>query len=325
MASEVRTMAKRDYYEVLGVARGAPEKEIRGAYRKLARKFHPDVNPNDKNAETKFKEIGEAYEVISDKAKRAKYDRWGHDWQMREQQEEAARKAGFDPSQFQQGQGRGFEFRTSGAEGTGGGGGIEDILDQILRGAGSRGRGGGFGGRTQSPPMKGEDIEYPVEVTLPEAYSGTARVLQIEGPERRRLEVKIPAGVKDGSRIRIAGEGGMGYAGGPRGDLYLIASIAPDPHFERKDDDIYTDVPVPLSELILGGEAHVPTPKGNKLVLKVPPETQNGKRFRLTGQGMPHLHGSGRGHLYARVKAVLPTNLTPRERELFEELATLRG
>jgi curved DNA-binding protein len=315
-------MPKRDYYDVLGVGRNAPEKDVRQAYRKLARKYHPDVNPNDKNAEAKFKEIGEAYEVLSDKDKRAKYDRWGHNWQQMEQQEEAARKAGFDPSQFRQAPG-GFEFRSDSPEGASGGGGFEDILSQILRGSGGRGR-SGWRGRTQVPPIKGEDAEYPVEVTLAEAFTGTTRILQMDGTERRRLEVKVPAGVKDGSRIRIAGEGAPGFDGGPKGDLYLVITVAPDPHFERQGDDLYTEVPVPLSVLMLGGEAHVPTPKGNKLALKLLPETQNGKQFRLTGQGMPHLQGTGRGHLYAKVKAVLPTDLSPRERELFEELARLR-
>lgn len=314
-------MSKRDYYEVLGVTRSAPEKEIRQAYRKLARKFHPDVNPNDKNAETKFKEIGEAYEVLSDKGKRAKYDRWGHDWQQMDQQEEAARKAGFDPSQLRRNPSGGFEFRGAPFQGTGGGG-FEDVLDQILRGSGGR---GSWQGRTQTRSMKGEDVEYPVEVTLAEAYSGTTRILQMESPERRRLEVKIPAGVQEGSRIRIAGEGAPGFGGGPKGDLYLVITVAPNPHFERKGDDLYTEVLVPLDQLMLGGEAHVPTPKGNKLALTIPSETQNGKQFRLTGQGMPHLNGAGRGHLYAKVKAVLPTDLSPRERELFQELARLRG
>ena len=316
-------MAKRDYYEVLGVGRSAPEKEIRQAYRKLARKFHPDVNPNDKNAETKFKEIGEAYEVLSDKDKRAKYDRWGHNWQQIEQQEEAARKAGFDPAQFRRDSAGGYEFRTGPSSGTRGGGGFEDILDQILRGSGDRAR-GSWQGRTQTPPVKGEDVEYPVEVTLAEAYTGTTRILQMDGSERRRLEVKIPAGVREGSRIRMAGEGAPGFGGGPKGDLYLVITVPVDPQFERKEDDLYTEVPVPLEQLMLGGEAHVPTPKGNKLALRIPPETQNGKQFRLTGQGMPHLNGTGQGHLYAKVKAVLPTNLTSRERELFEELARLR-
>ena len=315
-------MAKKDYYELLGVARNSSEKDIRQAYRKLARKHHPDVNPNDKSAEGRFKEIGEAYEVLSDKDKRAKYDRWGPNWEQMEQSEAAARQSGFDPGAFQQ-TADGFEFRTSDPRGGAGFSGFEDILDQILGGAGGRGR-AGWRQRSQATSMRGEDMEYPVEVTLAEAYSGGTRLLQFDGPERRRLEVKIPAGVRDGSRIRIAGEGGPGLSGGAKGDLYLLVSVAPDPHFERKEDDLYTEVAVPLQSLILGGEAHVPTPPGKKLALRIPPETQNGKQFRLGGQGMPHLQGGGRGDLYAKVKAVLPTGLSAREKELFEELARLR-
>ena len=313
-------MAKRDYYEVLGVARNAGEKDVRAAYRKLARKYHPDVNPNDKSAEARFKEIGEAYEVLSDKEKRAKYDRFGHNWQQMADQEDAARRAGFGPEAFRGGQGGGgftWQTRTGGADFEG----FSDILDQILRGSAGRAR-AGFRGGPQTMP--GQDVEYPLEVTLAEAYAGTSRLLQLEGPETKRLEVKIPPGVKDGSRVRMAGEGGPGLGGGPKGDLYLIISVRPDPHFERKGDDLYTEVPVPLETLMLGGEAQVPTPKGTRLALRVPPETQNGKQFRLGGQAMPHLGQSGAGDLYARVKAILPTGLSPKEKELFQELAKLR-
>ena len=316
-------MMKRDYYEVLGVSRNATDKEIRQAYRRLARKYHPDVNPNDKTAEAKFKEIGEAYEVLSDPEKRAKYDRYGHNWQQVEAQEEAARRAGFDPSGFQRSSdGFTWHWQTSHADDYAGGfGGFSDILEQILRASGARGR---AGTGTGIPPMRGEDIEHPVEISMAEAYTGTSRILQMESPYNRRLEVKIPAGVKDGSRVRIAGEGAPGIAGGPRGDLYLVISVRPDPTFERKGDDLYVEVPVPLTTLVLGGEVYVPTPKGTKLALRIPPETQNGMQFRLAGQGMPHLQDSGRGDLYARVKAVLPTGLTAREKELFQELARLR-
>ncbi|MHB0870908.1 MAG: DnaJ C-terminal domain-containing protein [Chloroflexota bacterium] len=319
-------MVSRDYYEVLGVGRNASEKEIKQAYRRLARKYHPDVNPNDKGAEASFKEIGEAYEVLSDKEKRAKYDRYGHRWREVEAQEEAARKAGFGgfqgrPGAQGWGAGPGSQEWQWEAEGPVGGGGFSDILEEILRGAGGRGR---SGARTRPTPIRGEDLEHPLEISLAEAYTGTTRILQMEAPTRRRLEVKIPAGVRDGSRVRVAGEGAPGFAGGPRGDLYLAISVRPDPNFERKGDDLYVDVPVPLETLILGGEVHVPTPKGTRLALRIPPETQNGKLFRLGGQGMPHLQGGGRGDLYARVKAVLPTNLSPRERELFQELAKLR-
>jgi curved DNA-binding protein len=324
--------AKRNYYEVMGVPKNASEKDIRQAYRKLARKYHPDVNPNDKAAEAKFKEIGEAYEVLSDKDKRSKYDLFGPDWQRREEAEAAAKQAGFGQGGFQGssrgspfeqgagGQSAGYDFFGGGA---GSAGGFSDILDQILRG--SEGRGGRSGARTRSAqPIKGEDVEHPLEVTFQEAYNGTSRVLQLAPPENRRLEVKIPAGVKDGSRVRIASEGAPGMFGGPKGDLYLVISVKPDPLFERKGDDLYVEIPVPLYALILGGEAHVPTPRGTKLLLKIPEETQNGKQIRLAGQGMPHLQGSGKGDLFAKVKAVLPSGLSPREKELFQELASLR-
>jgi len=315
-------MVTRDYYEILGVGRNASEKEIRQAYRRLARKYHPDVNPNDKSAEAKFKEIGEAYEVLSDPEKRAKYDRWGHAWRQMEAQEEAARQAGFQTGGFGQGSTAWQWHAGPGADfgfGSFGSGGFSEILEEILRGTSGR-----ASTRARPQPTRGEDVEHPVEVSLAEAYTGTTRILQMDGPQPRRLEVKIPAGVRDGSRVRIAGEGAPGFAGGPRGDLYLLISVRPDPLFERKEDDLYTEVPVPLETLMLGGEVSIPTPKGTRLALKIPPETQNGTQFRLAGQGMPHLQGGGRGDLYARVKAVLPTNLTPRERELFQELARSR-
>lgn len=314
-------MVTRDYYNILGVARSASEKEIRQAYRRLARKCHPDVNPNDKSAEAKFKEIGEAYEVLSDAEKRAKYDRYGHNWRQIQEQEEAARRAGFRPEDFRTGpSGANWEWQTGPAAGFGSGG-FSEVLEEILRGAGGRGR---AGSRARVQPTRGEDLEYPLEISLAEAYIGTTRLLQMEGAQPRRLEVKIPAGVRDGSRVRVAGEGGPGIAGGPKGDLYLVISLRPDPNFERKEDDLYVEIPVPLETLVLGGEVHVPIPKGTRLVLKIPAETQNGKQFRLAGQGMPHLQGGGRGDLYAKVRAVLPTNLSPRERELFQELARLR-
>jgi curved DNA-binding protein len=311
------TRTKRDYYEVLGVSRGASEKEIRQAYRKLARKHHPDVNPGDATAAERFKEIGEAHEVLSDKEKRAKYDRYGHDWQMREAQEEAARRAGFDSrgSQWQQ-QSRRGDFGDFGDLAGSTEGGFADFLNEILKS--QTGARGGFRVRA----MQGQDMEHPVEVTLAEALSGATRLLQMEGG--RRLEVKIPAGVRTGSRVRMAGEGMPGIGGGPPGDLYLVVTVREDPAFERKDDDLYVEVPVDLSAMMLGGEVFVPTPKGSRLALRMPPETQNGRQFRLAGQGMPRLGRSGRGDLYARVKAVLPTGLSERERELFMELAALR-
>jgi curved DNA-binding protein len=313
---------KQDYYQVLGVARGASEKEIRQAYRRLARQYHPDLNPNDKAAEARFKEIGEAYEVLSDPDKRKKYDRYGHKWQQAEAAEAAARDAGFGN----------FRWSSSGGGGTGGGarfdtGNLDDSAFADLFGNLFGGRSGGGGFRSRTISQRGEDYEQPVEVTLEEAFSGSERVVQLKGADGkvRRLEVKVPAGVTDGSRIRIAGEGGPGLGGAPNGDLYLVVSVLPNSAFERKGDDLYVDVSVPLHVMMLGGEAQVPTPKGTRLALKIPPETQNGRVFRLAGQGMPRLQGGGRGDLYATAQAALPVPLTERERELFRELAKQRG
>ena len=183
---------------------------------------------------------------------------------------------------------------------------------------------GGYTGtrRTAARPRKGQDYEQPVEITLAEAYDGTKRLLQLED---RRLEVKIPAGADNGTRVRIAGAGGPGYRGGPRGDLYLVVNVIPDPRFRREGDDLHTEVPVDLYTAILGGEVAVPLPNGRTVMLRIPPETQNGRTFRLRGKGMPHLNRPDlRGDLYATVKVQLPQHLTPKERELFEELRRLR-
>jgi DnaJ-class molecular chaperone len=293
-------MTGKDYYEILGVSRNASEKEIKQAYRRLARKYHPDVNPGDKSAEAKFKEINEAHEVLSDAEKRHKYDQFGQQWQYADQ----FAKAGFKSSPFR-GFGGGrtstiFDFGDLGTEGFG------SFFDSILRNA--------TGTRTRPKRTRVvEPVEYPIEVSLEEAYRGSARVIEVDG---RRLEVKVPPGVKDGSKIHIPGDG---Y----RGDIYLVVSVKPHPRFQRKDDDLYTDVSVPLFYAIFGGEVVVQTLKGS-LMLKIPPETQNGKVFRLKGKGMPHLGKSGAGNLFAKVQVVLPTNLSERERELFQELKAIR-
>jgi len=327
-------MAGKDYYKILGVNRDASEKEIKQAYRKLARKYHPDVNPGDKSAEAKFKEINGAYEVLSDKDKRKKYDLYGDQWQYADQ----FAKAGAQQTpfwDFSQGGARSFRFE---------GGDFSSIFGDLFQ---------GFGTRTSSRrarQRRGRDIDHPVEVTLEEAYHGTKRILSLQVEELcpscsgtgriqnaicsvcrgsgaanrlKNLEVKIPPGVKDGSRVRIAGKGEPGYGGGKSGDLYLVTSVKPHRLFERKGDDLYVEVAVPLTVAVLGGEVQVSTLKG-KLALKIPPETQNGRAFRLTGQGMPHLGNSSYGDLMARVKVVLPTNLSEEEKKLFEKLGQLR-
>ena len=296
-------MAGKDYYNILGVNRDASEREIKQAYRRLARKYHPDVNPGDKSAEARFKQINEAYEVLSDKEKRQKYDQFGDQWQYADQfARGGGRRTSWD---FSQGGATRIHF---GEDEFGG------LFDDLLRGFGT----GTFSHRVH--PRRGQDIDYPVEITLEEAYRGASRIISLDNGER--LEVKIPPGVKHGSRVRIAGKGRQGYSGA-RGDLYLAISVKPHRLFERRGDDLYVEVAVPLTVAVLGGEVQVPTLKG-KLALKIPPETQNGRAFRLAGQGMPHLGNSSRGDLLAKVNVVLPTNLSPQEKELFKQFSQLR-
>lgn len=318
----------KDYYNILGVSKNASEKEIRQAYRKLARTYHPDVNPGDKVAEEKFKEINEANEVLSDPEKRKKYDEMSQYYQQYGRWPGAS--AGSAP----------------GAEGGFGGGHYqyytmnEEDLNDLFGGASpfsdffetyfGSGMGGATArrttGRTRQRARVGQDIESPVEVTLAEAYTGAARVFELTEPDggTRRLEVKIPVGVDEGSRIRIAGQGGQGSAG--RGDLYLRAHMLPDPRFTRDGTTLHTTVEVPLAVAMLGGEARVKMPDGRGLMLRIPPETQNGRSFRLRGKGMPQLgKPDQRGDLYAEVSVVLPAHLTDEQRRLFEAFARSVG
>ncbi len=300
-------MEYKDYYHVLGVPKNASDKDIKQAYRRLARKHHPDVNPNNKGAQEKFKEINEAYEVLSDADKRKKYDTLGANWQQYEQYQRAGGQGPFQYGQYRTVTPEEFENIFGGDLG-----GFSDFFRTFF--------GGDFGGaRSQSRARRGQDIEQPVEISLEEAYRGATRLIQKDG---RRIEIKIPPGVKDGSKVRYAGEGMPGSAGA--GDLYLRIQVADDPAFERRGDDLHSEVPVDLYTAMLGGEVQVATLKG-KVVLKIPPETQPGKTFRLGGQGMPKLDNpKSFGDLYARVRVVLPENLTAAERELFEKLAKLR-
>ena len=289
-------MAGKDYYKILGVSRSATERDIKQAYRRLARRHHPDVNPGDKSAEETFKQINEAYEVLSDKDNRQKYDKYGDQWQHAEQFEQARRQ-----------QASGRDFSQGGRRVYYGEGDFGSLFDDLL---------GGFRfDRGQAQPRRARSQEYPVEVTLEEAYRGTTRTLSFA--DGKRLEVKVPAGVRTGSRVRLAGKGAQG------GDLYLKVSVKPHPTFERRGDDLLVGVSVPLVVAMLGGEVQVTTLKG-KVALKIPPETQNGRIFRLAGQGMPYLGNKSRGDLMARVRVVLPTRLSAEEKELFKQLGELR-
>jgi molecular chaperone DnaJ len=360
-------MSKKDYYETLGVERGASTEEIKKAYRKLARQYHPDFNKDDVEAGKKFNEIKEAYDVLSDAQKRDQYDRFGHQ--------------------------DGFNAGSGGFEGFGGSGfgfgGFEDIMDHIF------GNMGGMGGRHRPPgPEQGDHLRYDLDISLEEAYSGDERMITIPRTEtcpeckgsrakagtrpetcsscsgsgqqqftrntpfgrfmssqpcvacrgegkvvkepcqacsgqgrlvkERQLEVKIPAGIEDGMRLRFAGEGEAGLRGGPPGDLYVVIKVRPHKKFKRQGSDLYLDVPISISQAALGVEMELPTLDGST-VLRVPEGTQHGASFRLKGHGMPQLRGSGRGDLRIKVNLKVPKKLDSRQRELLLEFARLSG
>jgi DnaJ-class molecular chaperone len=336
-------MQYKDYYKILGVPKTADDKAIKAAYRRLARKYHPDVN---KGASERFKEINEAHTVLSDPEKRKRYDTLGPDWERY-----ARAGSGAHPP---------FEGQEVRFEEFGDGGGFSDFFRSIFGDliGGTRGSGGfrevdlgdlagsewSVGGAGQ-----GRDVEAGIELTLDEAFRGTRKTISIELDEpcktcggsghvnrqpcpqchgtgwakgRRHLDVKIPAGVDTGSRVRIAGEGARAQR--RSGDLYLKVTVKPDPRFERKGDDLHVDLPVQVEDAALGAEVSVPTLKG-RVSMKIPPETSSGRVFRLPGYGMPHLKGSGVGDQFVRVQISLAAPLSPRERELFEELRKLKA
>lgn len=363
--------AKRDYYEVLGIKKGASETEIKKAFRKLARKYHPDINPGDKTSEQKFKELNEAYEVLSDAKKRQQYDQFGH--------------AAFDPG-FGQGFGQGGQgFR--GAYGTGqgfegfqgfSGQGFEDIFGNIFGGRAGRQRG----------PQKGEDITYSVDVNLEDALFGTSMQVNLQRdvtcstcggtgsqpgssprtcptcmgtgsvtqgsgfmqyaqacptchgtgsinpnpcrtcngrgsiPKVESINVKIPAGVDNGSKVRVAGMGEPGAHGGPAGDVYIITKVRPHPYFERKGDNLYSEASVTVAEAALGAKIEIATTDG-MVVLTIPAGTQSGQQLKLKGKGVPHFGGGGIGDHYVTIKVATPTGLSQHGTELLRELDRL--
>jgi DnaJ-class molecular chaperone len=337
-------MEYRDYYDVLGVSRTATEKDISQAFRKLARKYHPDTHPNDAEAEKRFKEVNEAYQVLSDAEKRKKYDELGRDWERISQQQDFSRQYRQAPhsedfSDFFEtffGGGGGF----GGYSGGGGFGGYEDL-------------GGIFGGAGRRAHREDTRIELPV--SLQDAFNGARRTITFDQNEvcpecdgqgriitgrgrsrvatpcprcggrgslsrRRTLTVSIPAGVTDGKQIRLAGEGDSSGTT----DLYFVVRLQTHPFYRVEGNDLHCDLPVMDYEAVLGGEVKVPTLSGSWLTVRLPAETQNGKRLRLKGQGLPHLKGAGRGDLYVSIKVQIPTGLTEEERGHYEALAKSR-
>src|SRR5437773_1217462 len=330
-------MEFKDYYSTLGVAKTATEKEIKQAYRKLARKHHPDVNPGDKSAEAKFKEINEAYEVLGDPPKRKKYDELGSNWRMYEQAGAGANAGagagGWNINFGGGGQGGGFRTMTEEEmrEMFGDADPFSDFFHTFFGGGGGPGEDVRGGARRSTPQgrgraaRQGRDMEHELELGLEDAYHGAMRRLSMtHDGQARTVDVRIPPGVGEGSRVRIAGEGEHGIGGAKSGDRYLRIRMAPHPEFERKGRDLYTRVSIPLTTAVLGGEVDVKTLGGKSLRLKIPPTTQNGQVFRLKGHGMPAVGKSGEhGDLYATVDVELPRNLTPEQRTHFEALQKL--
>ena len=326
----------KDYYSTLGVAKTATEKEIKQAFRKLARKYHPDVNPGDKSSEAKFKEINEAYEVLGDPPKRKKYDELGANWRAYEQAGAQAPGAGawnVDPRGFGgAGGGRGG-FRTMTPEEMqdlfGGSDPFSDFFHTFFGGAAQRDQDpasarSARGARARAP-RPGRDVEHELELTLDDVFHGTTRRLSLtHDGHARTVDVRIPAGVSEGSRVRVASEGEHGTGGAQSGDLYLRVHLAAHPKFERRGKDLYTHVGLPLTTAVLGGEVEVMTLGGKSLRLKVPATTQNAQVFRLKGHGMPGLgKDKEAGDLYATVDVQLPRTLTAEARAHFEALQKL--
>jgi curved DNA-binding protein len=320
-----------DYYQVLGVDRSASQQDIQRAYRTLARRFHPDIN-KDPGAEERFKQINEAYEVLSDEKKRARYDRFGEHWrQIPEDYDGPMPGSGPFGDPFSGRGGRRVHVNTSGGfDDAGLGGGFAGVdLDDLLGGLfGGRsgglggGRTGGFGGTRVSAP--GADSEAEIELSVPEAYAGGRRRITLQtaaGP--RSYDVTIPAGVTDGQRIRLAGQGAAGLGGGPRGDLYLVVRLRPDPRYRVDGRDITVDLPVTPWEAALGAGVPVDTP-GGPVQVQVPPGSSSGRRLRLRGRGMPNPGGPA-GHLYAEVRIVVPPHPSEAERQLWQQLAGTSG
>jgi len=289
-----------DYYQILGVDKKADEKEIKNAYRKLARKYHPDLNPNDKEAQKKFQELNEANEVLSDPEKRKKYDQYGKDWQYSEEFEKSRQSRG------NAGRQEGEWFSGGGADG------FSDFFESMF------GSGSGFGGGGRQARFRGQDYQAQVQMTLKEAYEMHKQTLTVNG---KNIRINVPAGIENGQTIKISGHGGPGSNGGPNGDLYITFTIEPDEQFRRAGNDLHLKADLDLYTAVLGGELIIDTMNGKvKLIIK--PETQNGSVVRLKGKGFPVYKKEGQfGDLYVTLNVKIPTNLTEHQKMLFTELS----
>lgn len=300
-------MAYIDYYKILGVDKNASQDDIKKAYRKLARKLHPDLNPNDKEAERKFKELNEANEVLSNAENRAKYDKYGEHWKHGEEYEKAQQQ-----QKHYQNQGANYSGEFSGADF--GGEDFSDFFQSMF------GEGGGFGRSSRgsaSGKFKGQDVNAELGLTLKDAATTHPQTFEING---KKVRITIPAGVYDGQQIKLKGHGNPGFNGGPNGDLYITFNIKADPNFERAGDDLKTKVAIDVYTAILGGEVKVNTLDGS-VNLKVKPETQNGTTVRLKGKGFPVYKKDGLfGDLFVTYEVILPTGLTDKQKELFEQI-----
>lgn len=329
-------MAQKDYYKILGVSKSADEKEIKSAYRKLARQYHPDVNPGDSKAESKFQDINEAYEVLSDSEKRGQYDQFGSQWQNFQGARGGSRPGGGGPG----GQPFDFDFDLSGFD-FGGGGGGGNIFEQMF----------GGGQRRQNRPQKGGNVNADIEISLEEAYSGLSKTLNVTsrqpcqscggsgvgrggpcqfcgGSGKRsvdsKIEVKIPAGVSEGSKIRVKGKGEPGSMGGQAGDLYLTVHLKRHPNYEVNGKDLILTQKLDAFKAMLGGTLEVQTLKG-KVDLKIPAGTQGGNKFRLTGFGLPGQAGKPDGNLFVQIQLTVPEKLNDEQRRQVEQLAAELG
>ena len=305
----------KDYYNVLGVSKGATADEIKKGYRKLAKKYHPDANLDNPAAEEKFKEIGEAYEVLKDPQKRQRYDQLGANWK---QYANSGRPGGGQSYSYDFGGGRGFNFENMG-------GGFSDFFEMFFGSSANQQSSSGFdfgnnfrGGGARASARKGQDLQSAIEITLREAYTGTQRSIRLQkGNKTRTVNVKIPKGIKGGGKIRLAGEGGPGPGGGPSGDLYLTVNVSQHNVFTVKDKDLHIEVPVTIKEAYYGGKIDIPTFDG-KVNMKLPKRIQSGKTLRLKGKGMPGVKGGSSGNLYVKTKIVFPEKMSSKQKKQFE-------